>query len=268
MTLKRSIHDLVELMTLPLYGKHLMLTRFQEAECPLARALQEAGADVSILPLIQIRSLPFVLPSLLQYDWVFFTSQQAVASLGPSLQVFQKTTGMLPKLGVVGAATAASLEAFGLQADFLPQDFHARAAAEAFVQEQPTAGLQILWPCGSKASLSFAEIFRNAGAMVEPLVVYETLSLLPERQAPGVQALCRGAIDLLVFTSPSAVEAFFRLQDTLVSVSCEYASLGPSTSQAIQALLGRVPVVEAKPHTFQGLLESVCLYYQSSQEIT
>ena len=68
----------------PLYGRRIVITR-PEAKA-LAEELERLGAEVTIVPLIEIhpaegRGLEEAVESLASYDWIVLTSVNGVAAL-------------------------------------------------------------------------------------------------------------------------------------------------------------------------------------------
>ena len=68
-------------------GKRIVITRAESQSAPLGAALRAHGAEVDLLPLIQIlppldyAQLDSVLCKFVNFDWLFFTSQNAVTAI-------------------------------------------------------------------------------------------------------------------------------------------------------------------------------------------
>jgi len=77
----------------PLAGKRVVITRAESQSATLAAALRAHGAEVVSLPLIQIlppldyAPLDSALRSLSTFDWLVFTSQNAVTAVAERLAV-------------------------------------------------------------------------------------------------------------------------------------------------------------------------------------
>ena len=276
-----------------LQGKRILITRPRDlflSESPqddgLQRLLREWGAEVHWVPLIEIQ--PFSgshHPEMTQTpqpdsgtqdatqrcistdcrdsDWLFFTSKNAVHAF------FREYLTTVPagvgaeglNIAVVGPATAECVTAYGYTVSFIAPQYHAEAAAQAFCEHIPVKGLQVLWPCGNLAQTALPDILQAAGATVTPLVVYETQ---PKKTLTIYeQALFQTPWDMLVFTSPSAIQAWLSLAAPLglSSVGFAVATLGPKTTQAALTLLGRVDV-QAETHTLEGLAQAIRKYWR------
>ncbi len=101
----------------PLAGVRVVVTRAGRQAGELAAALAAAGAAVEPLPLLEVvppadpSPLARAVSELPLYDWVVFTSTNAVHALLP-----QTPPAGLParlRLAAVGAATAAALRGLG-----------------------------------------------------------------------------------------------------------------------------------------------------------
>jgi len=245
-----------------LSGKHIVLIRpADDAGETFLANLRAQGAQVSLLPLLDIQLCPFTIEPGQTFDWLFFTSRNGVRGFYEGTEGKSLLTGDLPA-AVVGPATARALIAYGREARFVPPGFNAREAAEAFASLHGCSGLQILWPCGDRAHPDLAHILTGAGMQVTPLVVYRTISRM--ELTASEQALLQSEVDMLVLTSPSAVEAFREITVRLAlplnrtAITC----LGPRTQDAAQAAFGRVDAL-AEPSTLESLMEAIQGYYGS-----
>ena len=261
-----------------LAGKRILLTRPVELSQPaadsqagtalqaeggdeLSRQLMAWGAQVLHIPLVEVQPSAFSWDDAAQFDWLFFTSKNAVRSFFAQVALGQ---GKHPRIAVVGPATAQCVRDLGYTVDFISPEAHAESAARTFGEQYPCSGLSMLWPCGNLADPMLQTILEAGGAKVQPLVVYETS--LKREFLPRERELLQPGLDMLVFTSPSAVEAWIGAQtslsmaqgnDTRPAIAC----LGPKTAQAALQLLGRVDV-QARPHTLPALAEAVLHCFQ------
>ncbi len=251
----------------PLKGRRIVLTRPDDAAGDaLQQRLLAWGAAVSLIPLVEITPVAFVLPDAGAFDWIFWTSQNAVRAVfgqEPVPAAFRQA-----RSAVVGPSTAALLQSYranqGSEPAFVSPRFDAESAATAFCEVHDCTGLRILWPCGNRANQRLLEILSAAGARVTPCVVYETQTR--STLLPVEMDRLKDGVDLLVFTSPSAVEAFQAL-----SVDGDWrrpaiACLGPRTAQSAQAVFGRVNV-QPEPSTFDALGEAICQFYSNEETI-
>lgn len=248
----------------PLAGKHVLITRPQTAEqddeAVVPGLLQEWGARVSQIPFIEVQPVAWQLEAPLDWDWVFFTSQNAVHAFYRATDVRQELRHSL-KIAVVGPTTGAALASYKMQADYIAPRYDAESAARAFCEAHACQGLRVLWPCGNRANAQLADVLSGAGAAVTPLVVYQTV--LRTQLSSEETALLASGIDVAVFASPSAVSAF-RQACRSSAISWEQmriACLGPKTAEAARTELGRVDI-QPDMATMSDLAEAIKAFYE------
>ena len=117
----------------PLFGKRVLVTRAREQAGSAAALLRDLGADVIVVPTIELRdpSDPEPLRRALSdlragaYGWAVFTSAngveqtwKALLALGGDARAFGAC-----KLAAIGPATGRALESHGLRADVVAKEF-------------------------------------------------------------------------------------------------------------------------------------------------
>jgi uroporphyrinogen-III synthase len=239
-----------------LKGKRVVITRPPEQSGELRAKLLQAGAIPILFPTLATEAIP---PSpsqpapqhLRHYDWLLFTSANGVRygleylaaaglALAPSLRI-----------GVVGQATAAALEPYGLKADLIAQKSSAEGLLEALRALGPLAGGRFLLLVAEGARDELFEGLKAARAFVERIPVYRTILGQPR---PEALAALRKGFDAAVFASPSSVRGWVALAPGIVppKVVC----IGPTTAQAARECgLGVDCVADAQSAT--GLLEAL-----------
>lgn len=239
-----------------LRGRRFLVTRRKEQSGGLGAMLQEAGAEVIEAPAIAIAPpedpdvLRAALARLAEFDWVVFTSANAVRAAAEGAPAGARW----PRLASVGPATTRAIEmALGRGADLVPEgELLAEELARALVREG-MAGKRVLFPASDRARATLEQALRTAGARVERVVAYRTI--MPAGADEALRAAVEQGFDLALFTSPSAVE-------TVVGVLGERARglpagvIGPVTGAAAVASGLDVRVI-AEPSTVEGLVESL-----------
>jgi uroporphyrinogen-III synthase len=146
--------------------------------------------------------------------------------------------------------------------------------ADSLIEHFPCSawGLRLLIPrVQSGGRTLLAEAFAEAGARVVEVAAYET-GCPPGLPSAAVAALESGRLDALTFSSAKTVRhtaallqsAFGEGWSTLLAPQGKrtrplaVVSIGPQTSKACQALLGRVDA-EAQPHDLDGLVAACVL---------
>ncbi len=225
------------------------------------RLLEERGAEVVEVPAIEIvppadlAPLDEALRSLERYQWLVFTSANAVNAVLGRIAVL----GLAPRLGErgprlasVGPATSAALRS-AFPADRValepPADFRAAGLAEAFGRVLGS-GTRVLIPSSSRGRPELAQGLRALGAQVDVVSAYATVEPLDLR--PRVEACLKAGFDLVVFASPSAVEGFVAAAGAR-SPGLPAVVIGPTTAQAALAAGLEVKAI-ARPSTSEGLV--------------
>ncbi len=200
-------------MSPPLAGRTVLLTR----DGGLGEAVRALGAEVRVVPVLSFEPVPHGADPA-AFDWIVFTSARAVAYFGP--------LGPAPgRVACVGPETARAVEAGGGRVDFVPErGGGAGHLAAEMARRFPLAGARVLFPCADRAGPSLADALARAGAQVTRLVVYRTLAGPAPVPEPG------GA-DVVVFLSPSSVEAYEALGGDLAATPA--LAIGPATERAL-----------------------------------
>ncbi len=232
-----------------LLGKTVVVTRAAHQAGPLIEALTVRGARVIAMPAIAIRpvadwtTLDAVLGALHRFDWIVFTSANAVAAVWSRLGVLGLSLPPTLRVAAVGPPTAAALAAHDVVGPVLPMTFRGEALADAM---PGLTGARVLLPRGDLGRASTVAALEAAGAVVEPVTVYHTM---PAGIDPVHRTALMGGVDAITFTSPSTVrnfvvalgpEAIPLLQRTLV------ACIGPVTAEAVTDLALPVPLQPAE----------------------
>lgn len=237
----------------PLAGRRVLVTRARHQSSELSNLLRERGAVPVELPVIEIvpttgGELDAALSALESYDWIVFTSVNAVEIVADRLQ------GRLPKIAATGDATAAALHSRGLTVDLVPTEFVGEAVLEALVS-QGIAGQKILLPRAEIGRSVLPDGLRAAGALVDDVPVYTTR--LPVEVDAGVLEMIRsGEIDIVTFTSPSTVHNLLELLGGPLPSGTLVACIGPVSARAARQHGLNVDIM-ASEYTIPGLVEAL-----------
>lgn len=250
----------------PLRGLRVLVTRKPDQARDLIDGLEVLGATVNAIPLIEIlppedpAPLLAALTHLSRYDWVAFTSANAVQAMH---QCIDKLGIVLPsnlRIASVGRSTSDACAALlGRSADLQPEsDFRAEGLARAF-GELGTPPQRVLLPVSSRARDVLEAGLRWRGSEVDRVVAYRT-ETAPESTRRLREALGSG-LDLVIFASPSAADGF---QDAVGEAGrgVPVAVIGPTTAAAALAA-GFDVRIRAATATTEGFLQAIARYYSS-----
>jgi uroporphyrinogen III methyltransferase/synthase len=244
-----------------LEGRRIVITRAAEQSSDLRARLEELGAEVASFPLVRFleskdtADLDRAIRSLDKFDWIIFTSANAVAFFLARC----RAVGCWPNMGrtkvaAVGSATRLAAEKEGLPISLVPAEFNgAGLAAElsGVISEK-----SVLLPRSDRASEELPLALCKAGAKVTEVIAYVTAG--PEAfDRSLIEAIRDGQVDAVAFFSPSAFREFQKLMgpnllvkyDSLVAL----AAVGPVTAGAIRGA-GLPVAIEADEATMASLV--------------
>jgi uroporphyrinogen III methyltransferase/synthase len=243
----------------------VLITRPLEHSDSLASLLAAEGGEPVAFPTIaivpdvtQIARLEAALSHLLDYDWIIFTSQSAVAlfwDCAVKAAVRQASLAQV-KIAAIGPATRDAIHVLGIQVDVMPEEHRGEAIALAMGDVR---GQRVLLPRAQAAREALVNDLSAKGARVDEIPLYRTETVHPDPAA--WEALDRG-VDYVTFTSASTVHSFFDLLgDRAAPLLAQVvtACIGPVTAEAL-AEHGVTPQVVASPYTAQGVVKAMIDY--------
>ena len=159
----------------PLYGRRIVITR-PEAE-RMADELGRLGAEVTIVPLIEIRAaegraLEDAVDAMASYDWIVLTSVNGVTAVAQGLAGL---VGHSTRVAAVGPVTAEAIRDTGVEPAFVAS----RASDDIAGGLGEIDGMKVLLPQADIAEPHLAEELRGRGAEVEAVVAYRTVLVEP-----------------------------------------------------------------------------------------
>ena len=190
----------------PLAAVRVVVTRPAAQSAELMERLRSVGAvpvaapAIEILPADDDTPLLECVAGLGRYAWIVFTSANAVTFTAQAIDAHIPDTC---RVAVVGAGTASACASKGFPVHFQPST----ALGETLARELPLdAGQRVLWPRGSLAPDTLADILRERGATVDAPIAYRTVTNLDLLGI--VDAMRDRRVDAVTFTSPSTVRHF------------------------------------------------------------
>ena len=256
----------------PLFGKRIVVTRAEEglAGRGLGARLRQLGADVIEAPTTRIERLdasPMLdaLERLDDFQWICFTSANGVRFFWDALRASGRDARSLSgvKLCTVGPMTAEALLQRGLAVDVVAERFVAEGLLEVMATRDDVYGTAVLYAGAEGARETLPSGLEALGAVVERVSLYRSV---PETE--GFERL-RGAlderpVDLVAFTSASAVRSFVEAAGAQRVREIAAASIGPTTSDAARSA-GMTVAVEADPSTLAALAQAIADAYGANE---
>lgn len=257
----------------PLFGKRIVVTRSREQAGEFIDMLEERGAEAIAAPAIRIAppedpdALDAACAAAHTFDWIVFTSANGVDSFMSRLLAIGDVRDLKGvRICTTGPSTAAHLSRYGIRVDLTPDEFRAEAVAEALKGSGALAGTRILLPRADIARDLLAEELRQAGAEVEDVIAYRTMTGSGEREGDHdiYRMLLDRQIDAVTFTSASTVRNFVKLFGREQAVDLlrgtVVASIGPVTAEAAQQL-GIVTSVMPARYTIPDLVDALVEHF-------
>ena len=253
----------------PLAGRRVLVTRPREQAAELIDRLAALGAEAIVAPLIRIvppedpEPLRREAERLETFDWVILSSVNAVEAFAGARPPAHISTQERPQFCAVGPATAAALQRFGLSAALVPAESRAEGIVAALAAQGVVEGRTFLIPRADIGRDHVARALTEAGATVTEVVAYRTVAeqALPEEAR---QSLAAGLIDVVTFTSASAVRSFASivgaehapalLKQTVVAV------IGPTTADEA-GRAGMTVTIQPAEFTIPALINAIVRHY-------
>ena len=195
----------------------------------LPKALRKIGFWAEGKSLIEFKQI--TIKEIPKTDWIFFSNKHAVKYFFRQ----QPETGNA-KIGCVGKAIAQELRNFGRRADFIGQSTDTRLIGKQF--SSLVGKSKVLFPAAKESTQNIQHQLINKNCAIN-LAVYTTIKhayKMPEQ------------IDIVVFTSPANVDAFF--ESNKWSTANKAVAMGEATGKA---LLRKGVKKFALPYSFDDL---------------
>jgi len=242
----------------PLFGRRIVVTRAAQQAAELSERLRELGADVIEMPATQIARLDLAplrteIDRLSLYNWLIFTSKNAISIFWEQLLGAGKDARVLAGLNVaaVGPATAGALLEHGIAVDVIPTRFVAEGLIEMLQTRDDLGGAKVLYVTAEGARDVLPQALKDLGADVTRIETYRSI-VDGEGAEKLVRAIEAGNVDLVTFTSASAVRGYVDAVGEDVALRVPAASIGPQTSDAL-----REAGIEVKGQAEESTLDSL-----------
>jgi uroporphyrinogen III methyltransferase/synthase len=255
-----------------LFGKRILVTRSRKQTSALTQQLTDLGAEVielptiDILPCIEYSVLDNAILNIHSYQWIVFTSVNAVNYFMNRLLDTGKDTRFLyfNKIAAIGAETVSALSSFGIKCDLIPTQYSSKVVAQAFSSYGLDKGSKILIPTSETAHETLPSALSKMGAIVDCVPAYR--NVMPSYEKEYLHNLFSRPFDLVTFTSSSTVSNLAELLKTNGMITClsqlRGVSIGPATTRTAKEFNVNI-VAEADPHTIAALVKTVVSYLRN-----
>jgi uroporphyrinogen-III synthase len=275
----------------PLAGKCVVVTRAIEQTSDLLARLTACGAVPISLPLVSFAPpedyalLDAALDQLQSFDWIIFTSANAVHAVTTRLQSHQRHLGAsgrqnpfilspagedarrigapnsTPHIAVVGPATEAAATSSGFVTAYVGKTHLGVALAQELGDR--LRNKSIFLPHSDRANPDLPAALRGLGAKLTEVIAYRTIPPADTDHSRAQQVLGNHA-DAILFFSPSAVHNFADLagRDHLAAVQDKIAiaAVGPITAGALREL-GVHRIIIAADTTSASVVDALVAHF-------
>jgi uroporphyrinogen III methyltransferase / synthase len=259
-----------------LAGKRIVITRAAPQSGVLAKVLEVLGAIPVVLPLVEFGEpedfgpLDAAIARLDQFDWMIFTSGQAVRAflargkdLGASLHPLDNRL----RIAAVGPVCAEAVRQAGLPVEYIARLHNGVGLANELGGRLQSGS--VLLPRSDRANPDLPAALKTHGAQVTEVIAYRTLQPGEvDRQKLG--RISAGDTDAVLFFSPSAVQSFAELVgvEHFLDLQKDLAitAIGPVTAESLRkfkverivvaADTTSAAVVQALENHFAGAVKS------------
>jgi uroporphyrinogen-III synthase len=248
----------------PLAGRRIVVTRAERQSGGLRERLEQQGAEVLLLPTIEIvppesyGPLDDALRTVKQFGWLVVTSSNAVRVIGERMTELALPVESLAHLrcAAVGPSTAEALRSLGLAVEVVPERYVGEALAAALADR--VRGQRVLLVRAAVARDVVPDALTAAGAMVTVVDAYCTVIPADAVERARVVFGDEPLPDAAAFTSGSTV---VHLLDVLRRAGLAFprqvacVSIGPVTSAALRDA-GLIVAAEAETATLDALIDA------------
>jgi uroporphyrinogen-III synthase len=227
-----------------LFGHRIVITRAVEQSSDLVTKLERRGAIPISLPLVAFSTpenfapLDAALHRWQEFDWVLFTSANAVQSIAQ--RAATTNSGILrpssrPLIAAVGPATNEAAVKAGLHVTHVATTHLGIALAEELAQQ--LRNRSVFLPRSDRANPDLPAALKKLGANLTEVVAYHTLPPSNVDRARVTEVLDENS-DAALFFSPSAVNNLADLigRESLAALQNKIAiaAFGPVTAAALR----------------------------------
>ncbi|MGN0153565.1 MAG: uroporphyrinogen-III C-methyltransferase [Lachnospiraceae bacterium] len=213
--------------------------------------------NMKVVPEQGMQELDGELKHLNQYQWILFTSQNAIRIFFGEMKKEQVDIRVLGSLrfAVLGSGTAEKLLEYGIKADFVPSKYTVTVLAEEF-SHVVKPDERVLIPRAVQGSPELSRVLADEHISHMDIPIYDVVGTLTKN------IKCLDDLDYLVFVSASGVTAFFeqlRKQRLALPQSVKIACIGNITQKRLLQEYGEADVVAAV-NDVEGLLDAIKQY--------
>jgi uroporphyrinogen III methyltransferase/synthase len=256
-----------------LAGKRIVITRSAAQSEAIGRELSARGAIPVMLPLVAFADpddfapLDAAIAQIEQFDWIIFTSAQAVRAVmkrsnGPKKPLIRMGSKAL--VASVGPVTAEAARHAGFPVEYVAETHTGAALAEELGKR--LEGTRVFLPRSDRANPDLPAALKRYGAAVTEVIAYRTLRPTEVDQR-NLRQVADAEADAVLLFSPLAVQNFAELfggeQLRVMQDKLSIMAVGPITAKALYEA-GVARVVMAGDTTAAAVVEALELHFMNA----
>ncbi|MBI2974482.1 MAG: uroporphyrinogen-III synthase, partial [Deltaproteobacteria bacterium] len=226
--------------------KIALMTQLKPVNAEFIKENGLENAEILHLPLIEIkepsdgyRSLDAAIKEIKNFDWIVFTSGNAVEGFCRRMKLLNIKIDDTQKFKVaaVGPTTAALLKSKGMKVDLMPAKNYSSPALAEGLGKIDMKGKKVLFPRAREGLETLVEELNRLGAKVDFVEAYETVPAKIDKEK--WTAIFKNARpDIICFSSPSAIRKYLENFGTeFLSDDVEIRCAGRTTLAEAKRLL-------------------------------
>ncbi|AGK99054.1 uroporphyrinogen-III C-methyltransferase [Clostridium pasteurianum] len=241
--------------------KRVLVTRSKEQSQKICSRLKDIDTVPVELPMIEVKDNidrnKEIYLDIEKYDWIVFTSENAVKIFIKGLMKYKEDIRSISKakIAVIGSATEKALNNYYLKSEISPKEFESEKLAEE-LKHRVKRGEKVLIPTSNIAHNSIAQTLEEIGAELEVVYIYDVVS--PQYESGKLSEILE-KVNVLTFTSPSCVKGFMKnFQGSKLDFKLlehkEIICIGHITAEALE----KVNIKNykcARTHNVEGIVE-------------
>ncbi len=248
----------------PLLGKTILVTRTKEQAAEFIKLLEQLGASVILYPTIQIappqswEECDRAIANIKNYDAIILTSVNAAENFFERVRLSDNgTTKLIAEKTVyaVGEKTRSAVEKYNIPVAAMPAVYDAKHLAITLARTD-VKGKMFLFPKGNLAGNVVTFSLQEHGAIVNEVIVYQTIEPSHSDAESVRQKLQKNEIDLVTFFSPSSISNFLATIPGDFLDNITIAVIGHTTAAAAKNVSLPVHIV-AEHATSANLVASI-----------
>jgi uroporphyrinogen-III synthase len=235
-------------------GVRVLVTRPRERARELCFLLEDCGAQVMSLPLLElvppddVRPLRAAAEQLQRYRWVLLTSPSAAQAIVEAAREAGTRDRLAQvKVAVVGQGTAKAAAALGLEVSLVSPVGTGSGLFEA-MQGSLGPDDEVLLPVAQEGRRELFDALEAAGVRVTRVAAYRSAGKPVDE--PARRELAAFAPQVVIFASPRTAEAYLEAtgdEGRALLARARLVAIGPTTAAALVALGLPAPIVAESP---------------------